>query len=88
VAVKKKETRDLRLPPQSIESERALLGALMIRPDGMSETVDVLSPEALYSEKHRMLYRAMLSLFNKNEPVDVESVRAYLSDQKQLQAIG
>ncbi len=88
MAVKKKETRDLRLPPQSIESERALLGALMIRPDGMSETVDVLSPEALYSEKHRMLYRAMLSLFNKNEPVDVESVRAYLSDPKQLQAIG
>ncbi len=88
MAVRKKVTNEFRVPPQTIESEKALLGALMIRPEGMGESVDVLSPEAFYSEKHRILYRAMLALFNKNEPIDVESVRTCLSDQKQLVAIG
>lgn len=83
-----KKQDPLRVPPQTLESERALLGALMIRPDGMSDCIDVLSPEACYSEKHRILYRAMLALFNKNEPIDIESIRSYLSDQKQLESIG
>jgi len=78
----------LRLPPQSLESERALLGALMIRADAMPESVDVLSDEAFYSEKHRQIYRAMLTLYGKGEPIDVESVRARLSDLGQLEQVG
>lgn len=85
---KLKKTNDLRLPPQTIESEKALLGALMVRPEGMADAVDVLSDNALYSEKHRIIYRAMLSLWQKNEPIDAESVRLTLSDQKQLESIG
>jgi replicative DNA helicase len=85
---KKKKENDLRMPPQTIESEKALLGALMIRPEGMVEAVDVLSDSAFYSEKHRMIYRAMLSLWQKNEPIDAESVRACLSDLKHLEGIG
>jgi replicative DNA helicase len=78
----------LRTPPQTLESEKALLGALMIRPEGMLESSDVISADAFYAEKHRIIYRAMLSLFTKNEPIDIESVRACLADQKQLEAIG
>ena len=78
----------LRTPPNSTESEKAFLGALMIRPDGMLESIDVISPDAFYSEKHRMIYRAMLGLYGKNEPIDIESVRAYLADQKQLDGVG
>lgn len=80
--------KSLRIPPHSTESEQALLGALMIRSDAMIEAVDVLSPEAFYSEKHRTLYRTMLTLFNKNEPIDVESVRAKLADENLLEGIG
>ncbi len=83
-----KKERALRLPPQTIETEQALLGALLIRPEGMLEVVDILSPDAFYSEKHRIIYRAMLALFGKSEPVDIESVRAKLSDQSQLEQIG
>ncbi|MDB5224800.1 MAG: replicative helicase, replicative helicase [Candidatus Adlerbacteria bacterium] len=78
----------LRVPPQSLESEKALLGALMIRPEGMIDTTDVLSPDAFYSEKHRILYAAMMTLYGKNEPIDIESVRACLADNKQLDGIG
>jgi replicative DNA helicase len=88
MAPKKKNGPELRLPPQITESEKALLGALMIRPEGMVEAVDVISGDAFYSEKHRIIYRAMLGLWQKNEPIDVESVRAALSDQKQLEAVG
>jgi replicative DNA helicase len=83
-----KKKDGLRLPPQTLESEKALLGALMIRPEGMVESVDILSQDAFYSEKHRIMYRAMLALFQKSEPIDIESVRAKLSDQEQLEHIG
>ncbi|HVY72900.1 MAG TPA: replicative DNA helicase [Candidatus Paceibacterota bacterium] len=83
-----KNGKNLRLPPQSIESEKALLGALMIRPEGMLEAVDILSVDAFYSEKHRIIYRAMMSLYSKNEPIDVETVRARLSDEGMLENIG
>jgi len=78
----------LRLPPQSLESEKAFLGAIMIRPEAMIDSSDAISPEAFYAEKHRLIYRAALALFNKSEPVDVESVRAKLSDEGILEQIG
>lgn len=78
----------LRMPPQSLESERALLGALMLRPDAINEATEVLSEDAFYSEKHRIIYRAMLALFAKSEPIDIESVRAKLADEKSLEHIG
>ena len=80
--------KGLRTPPQTTESEKALLGALLIRADAMVDVVDSISPEALYSEKHRIIYRAMLALWGKNEPVDIETVRARLSDDGQLEQIG
>lgn len=84
----KRKNDPLRLPPQTLESERAFLGALMIRPDGMNESSDLISPDAFYSEKHRIIYRAMLGLYTKSEPIDIESVRAKLSDQNELEQIG
>ncbi len=78
----------LRLPPQTLETERALLGALMIRPESIIDSTEVLNEEAFYSEKHRIIYRAMLALYSKGEPIDVESVRAKLADLNELEHIG
>ena len=80
--------KPLRVPPQTIESEKALLGALMIRADSMPDIVDALSPDAFYAGKHAIIYRAMLALWTKNEPIDIESVRAKLADQNQLEQVG
>ena len=76
----------LRIPPQTLESEKAFLGALMIRPEGMVETTDLISDDAFYAEKHRIIFRAALALYQKSEPIDVESVRAKLADQGLLEA--
>lgn len=83
-----RKDKSLRVPPQSLESERALLGALMMRPEGMHDTTDLVSPDSFYAEKHRIIYRAMLALYQKNEPIDIESVRAKLADEGSLEGIG
>jgi replicative DNA helicase len=83
-----KGDKKLRMPPQTLETEKALLGALMIRPEGMFEVNDTLSQDAFYAEKHRIIYRAMMSLYGKNEPIDIESVRARLADQGDLERVG
>ena len=83
-----KGDKKLRMPPQTIETEQALLGALMIRPEGMFEVSDIISQDAFYSEKHRIIYRAMIALYGKSEPIDIESVRARLSDEGSLEQIG
>ncbi|MGH7141405.1 MAG: replicative DNA helicase [Minisyncoccia bacterium] len=80
--------KPIRIPPQSLESEKALLGALMIRPEALSDIVDQLSPDAFYAEKHRIMYRAMLALWTKNEPIDIESVRAKLAEGNNLESVG
>jgi replicative DNA helicase len=83
-----KRLNPMRMPPQSLESEKALLGALMIRSEAMMEATEVLSADAFYSEKHRIIYRAMLALYSKNEPIDIESVRAKLAEEDALESIG
>lgn len=78
----------VRIPPQSIPSEQAVLGSLMLRKDAMHEVEDILNPDSFYVEKHKMIYRAMLDLASKNEPIDMLSLSTKLSEQKLLEAVG
>ena len=64
----------LRVPPQDIPAEKALLGSIMLRPDIMSDIMDVISSDSFYVEKHRIIFRSMFELFSKNEPIDVLSL--------------
>lgn len=77
-----------RLPPQDIETERALLGALMLNQSAMYEVADVVSVDSFYTGRHRIVYDAMLSLHQKGEPIDVVTVSGKLKERKQLQEIG
>lgn len=78
----------LRVPPQNIDSERALLGSIMLRPDALIEIVDTVSPEVFYAEKHRIIYTAMAELFGKSEPIDLVSLTSKLKEKNQLDQIG
>ena len=78
----------LRIPPQHIDSELALLGAIMIRPEAIHEIVDTISSDAFYSEKHRIIFRAMMALFGKSEPIDLLSLSSKLKDGGELERIG
>ncbi len=78
----------LRTPPQSIPSEQAVLGSILLRKDAIFEVEDVLSPDSFYVPKHKIIYQAMLDLSSKNEPIDTLSLSARLSEQKVLDNIG
>jgi len=86
--VRTTKNNNLRIPPQSIPSEQAVLGSIMLRQNAMHEVEDMLSPDSFYVEKHKIIFRAMLDLSVKNEPIDMLSLSTKLSEQKFLEAIG
>ncbi len=77
-----------RVPPQDTETERALLGALMLNQNAMYEVADVIGVDSFYVGKHRTIYDAMLSLHGKGEPIDVVTVSGKLKQRKILADIG
>ena len=78
----------LRTPPQSTDAERALLGAIMLRPESMHDVSTMIFPESFYAEKHREIYRAIISIFSKGNPIDLLSVTHYLTDKNTLDRVG
>lgn len=77
-----------RLPPQSIESEQAVLGSLLVSGDGITRIVDLLQPEYFYRKAHQDIYGAMLDLFDNNEPIDILTISQYLQDKGNLESVG
>lgn len=84
----KKKDEHLRIPPQSIDSEKALLGAIMLKPDTLHEVADLVSPSSFYAEKHRTIFKGMLDLFAKGEPIDLLSLSTKLKEKKELDGVG
>ncbi len=78
----------LRIPPQDIEIERAVLGALMLNPGAIHEVSDILAVDSMYTGVHRTIYDAMLTLHNRSEPIDVVTVSAKLKERQELKDIG
>ncbi len=78
----------LRIPPQSLDAEMALLGSIMLRPEVINEIIDFINQDSFYSEKHRMIFRAMLELFGKSTPIDLLSLSSFLRDKGILEQIG
>ncbi len=79
---------NLRLPPQDIEAEQSVLGALMLDKSAVIKVVDLLLPDDFYDPKHAKIYGAVYELFEKGEPVDILSVTNKLRDAHQLADIG
>jgi len=82
------EKKQMRLPPQSLESEKAVLGSIMLRPGSLIEIADKLTADAFYSDKHRKIYETMFELSTKNEPIDLLSLSHALKGKKTLDSIG
>lgn len=77
-----------RLPPQSIEAEQAVLGAIILEGDSITKAIEILSPDDFYREAHRKIYNSMLELFDKNEPIDLITITENLRDKGELEEIG
>ncbi len=77
-----------RVPPQSVESEKALLGSIMLRPEALYDIMDVLSGDSFYAEKHRLIFHSIFDLFSKHEPIDLLSLSTRLKEKNLLENIG
>jgi hypothetical protein len=79
---------DTRIPPQSIESEQAVLGAIMMRPGSLYDIDDIMTLELFYADKHRVIYEAMLDLNKRGDPIDLLTLTNVLREQKRLEHVG
>ena len=79
---------DLKLPPQDIEAERSVLGALMLDKNAVIKIADLITAEDFYQPSHSKIFDSIYELFNKNEPIDILSVTNKLKNKKQLNDIG
>jgi replicative DNA helicase len=77
-----------KIQPQAVELEKAVLGALMIDNESLSDTIDSLRSEYFYKVEHQRIFDAIINLFNRTQPVDILTVTEELKRMGQLDFIG
>ncbi|WP_078556370.1 replicative DNA helicase [Bacillus alkalicellulosilyticus] len=77
-----------RTPPQNIEAEQAVLGAIFLEEQALVSASETLQPEDFYRAAHQRLYTVMIELAEKGEPVDLITVTSELQDRKWLDDVG
>lgn len=77
-----------RIPPQAIDMEEAVLGAMMVDTKGLGEVIELLHPEHFYKPEHQIIYNAIYTLFKETQPIDILTVSNQLRKTEQLNAAG
>ncbi len=77
-----------RVPPQNIEAEQAVLGAMLIDKEAIAKVTEILTSDDFYREAHRVIFNAMMELYNKNEAVDMVTITEVLKRDNKLEDIG
>jgi len=76
-----------KLPPQALDLEEAILGALMLEKNALTAVVEFLRPEHFYSEAHKLIYEAIIDLFKASDPIDMRTVVAQLRKNGKLELV-
>lgn len=83
------ETKKInRIPPHDLEAEQATLGSVMLNPSALNEIIDSVQSDSFYAEKHKIIFKAMIELYSKNEPIDLLSLSTTLKNRGSLEQIG
>lgn len=77
-----------RLPPQNLDAERSVLGAILIDSDSIVSVADIISPESFYTPANSYVYGAMEVLYEKRQPIDVVTLTNQIKKMKNLKAVG
>jgi replicative DNA helicase len=77
-----------KVPPQALEIEEAVIGALMVEKDAVVNVLDVLKPESFYKENHQKIFSAILELSTRLEPIDLYTVTEELRKKEELDEVG
>ncbi len=77
-----------RLPPQNLEAEQSVLGAILLDNEALLKALEIITPEDFYRDSHKKIFNAMIELFEKNEPIDIITLTDHLRMKDQLETIG
>jgi len=77
-----------KVPPQNVEAEQSILSAILIENNTLPEVLEILSDEDFYREAHRKIFKAMVELFERNEPADLITLTNLLKERGQLESLG
>ncbi|AFM43517.1 primary replicative DNA helicase [Desulfosporosinus acidiphilus SJ4] len=78
----------IKVPPQNLEAEQAVLGAMMLEPESGSSVFELLQADDFYRDNHRLIFAAIRELFEKGAPIDLVSVAEILRQQGRLDQVG
>ena len=77
-----------KVPPQAVDLEEVVLGAMMIDKKGIDEVIDILKPDVFYKDANKFIFEAITKLFENGEPIDLLTVAAQLKKDQKLEAAG
>ena len=77
-----------KLPPQALDLEEAVLGAMMLEKDAVNDVIDILGSESFYKETHQMIFSTIQDLFHDSQPIDILTVTEHLKKKGQLEIVG
>ena len=77
-----------KIPPQNLEAEQAVLGSILLKDKAFSAVLEILKPADFYRDAHRLIYEAMIDLFDKSEPQDLLTITNVLRDNNKLEKVG
>lgn len=82
------DEKAMKVPPQNVEAERCVIGGMLIDQNAINKILEFLTPDDFYRETHKIIFEAMISLYQKNEPVDLVTVTNELRSSGKLEAAG
>ncbi len=77
-----------KLPPQALELEEAVLGAMLLEKEAVNEAIDVLNPDVFYKDAHCRIFEAIKEIFERSEPIDILTVTNELRSMGKLEFVG
>ncbi|MGH7827347.1 MAG: replicative DNA helicase [Candidatus Binatia bacterium] len=77
-----------KIPPQNLEAESSVLGGILLDNEAINQVLELLRPEDFYRESHRKIFRAMIELSDRSEPVDLITLSDCLKGRGEIEAIG
>jgi replicative DNA helicase len=77
-----------KVPPQNLEAESSVLGGILLENEAVNQVLELLRPEDFYRESHRKVFRAIVELSDRSEPVDLITLSDFLKNRGDLEAVG
>jgi replicative DNA helicase len=88
MAERKETPRPEKIPPQSIEVEQAVLGAMLLDKEAIGKALEIIDKDSFYRDDHQKIFSAIVDLYDKNQPVDIITVSDELTKRKELDNVG